>query len=94
MNARAKISSKGQLVLPKAVRDARGWGVGTELEIIDEGADVIVRLAKKIDPRFPSISWDEFEKRRIRYEGPSVSINEMNRSVLEKAKRRWNEESR
>lgn len=94
MNARARISSKGQLVLPKAVRDARGWGAGTELEFIEKGADLIVRLAKKADPRFPSISWDEFEKRRIKYGGPSVSIEDMDKAVREEAKRRWNEESR
>ena len=94
VNVRSKISSKGQVVLPKAVRDARGWGAGTELEFIDKGADVIVRLAKTADSRFPSIGWDEFEKRRIKYDGPPVSIEDMDKAVREQAKRRWNEKSR
>ncbi len=93
MNARAKISSKGQLVLPKAVRDAHGWGAGTELEFIDKGDDVIIRPARKSDPRFPSISWTEFEKHRMKHTGPSVSIDDMNKAVLEEAKRHWNAKS-
>ena len=37
MNARAKISSKGQLVLPKAVREAYGLGPGSEVDIESAG---------------------------------------------------------
>lgn len=94
MNVRARISSKRQLVLPKAVRDARGWSAGTELEFIDDGADLIVRQARKSDPRFPSISWDEFGKLRMKHDGPSVSIEDMDETVRQHVKRRWDEEGR
>ena len=37
MNVRAKISSKGQLVLPKAVREAHGLAPGSEVEVESVG---------------------------------------------------------
>ena len=37
--ATTKLSSKGQIILPKSVRDANRWAVGTEfsVESVDEG---------------------------------------------------------
>jgi AbrB family looped-hinge helix DNA binding protein len=43
MNARVKLSSEGQIVLPKAIRDAHGWGEGTELELVDENGNVVLK---------------------------------------------------
>ena len=94
MNVRTTMSSKGQLVVPKVVRDAHGWAAGTELEFVDKGGDVVLRRARKADPRFPNITWEEFEKRRIKHTGPSVSIDDMNKAVREQAQRRWNAQSR
>lgn len=66
MNVRAKMSSKGQLVVPKAVRDAHGWEEGMEFEFVDRGQEVTIRPASKFDPRFPPISWEEFKARRVK----------------------------
>lgn len=40
MKSATRVTSKGQVVLPKPVRDQLRWGAGTELavEILDEGA--------------------------------------------------------
>jgi AbrB family looped-hinge helix DNA binding protein len=92
MNARAKISSKGQVVVPKSVRDAHGWVEGTELEFVQKGGEVVVQPVRRFDPRFPKITWQEFEKHRIKYDGPPVTLEDMDRAILEEAKRRWNEE--
>jgi len=43
MNAITKLSSKGQLVVPKAVRDRHGWKPGDEIELVESGAGVILR---------------------------------------------------
>lgn len=42
-----KLSSKGQVIIPKPVRSARGWEVGQELMVVDMGDGVLLR------PRHP-----------------------------------------
>jgi AbrB family looped-hinge helix DNA binding protein len=45
-----RLSSKGQIILPKSVREARHWRVGTEflVESTDEG--VLLRPVKPLSP--------------------------------------------
>ena len=43
MNAFTKLSEKGQVVVPKALRDRKGWPAGTDLEVIDAGDGVLLR---------------------------------------------------
>ena len=38
-----KVSSKGQVVIPKAVRDRHGWDAGTELTVEDRPDGVLIR---------------------------------------------------
>jgi AbrB family looped-hinge helix DNA binding protein len=40
-----KVSSKGQVIIPKAVRQARGWSEGTEL-IVEERPDGVLLRSK------------------------------------------------
>ena len=45
-----RISTKGQVILPKSVRDHRKWGAGTKL-IVEETADgVLLRAAPLFKP--------------------------------------------
>ena len=53
MNAGHKMSSKGQIVVPKTLRDAHGWGAGTEFEFVESGKGVLVQPVEEFDPRFP-----------------------------------------
>lgn len=94
MNARAKMSSKGQIVVPKEIRDVHGWGTGTEFEFVEHGKDVLVRPVRDRDSRFPPVTWEELRKHRIRYDGPPVSLEDMKTAVLEEAARRWDEQNR
>ncbi len=43
MKAETRLTSKGQVVIPKAVRDRMGWKSGTRLQVeaTDEGAVVL-----------------------------------------------------
>lgn len=43
MVSRAKITSKGQLTVPKAVRESLGVGAGDELEFVSEGGRFVLR---------------------------------------------------
>jgi AbrB family looped-hinge helix DNA binding protein len=38
-----KLSSKGQVIIPKAVRASRRWRVGLELQVIDTGDGVLLK---------------------------------------------------
>ena len=46
---RAKVSSKGQIVIPKYLRDALGMSVGKNVLIIKEG-DKLILIAEPDDP--------------------------------------------
>ncbi|WP_297506116.1 AbrB/MazE/SpoVT family DNA-binding domain-containing protein [Thermococcus sp.] len=42
-----KVSSKGQIVLPKAIREKFGIKEGDELEILDFGDEIVIVPVKK-----------------------------------------------
>ena len=42
---RARISSKGQLVIPQAIREARGMTEGVEVEVVEVPGGVLLQLA-------------------------------------------------
>ena len=50
-----RLSTKGQIVLPKAMRTSRAWGPGTEFTIEESGDGVLLRPAE----RFPEVGLDE-----------------------------------
>lgn len=43
---RARVSSKGQLVLPKAIRERRGFDAGSEVEIEEVPGGILLRLIR------------------------------------------------
>ena len=59
MNTETKMSAKGQVVIPKHLRDQLDWVAGTKLEI-EESADGVL-LRTKRDPR-RRITLEEFEE--------------------------------
>jgi AbrB family looped-hinge helix DNA binding protein len=44
-----RLSTKGQIILPKDIRDARAWGPGTEFTVEETGDGILLRPAA----RFP-----------------------------------------
>ena len=44
---KTKVSTKGQVVLPKAIREKRGWGPGKELIVEERPEGVLLRPAPK-----------------------------------------------
>ena len=88
MNATAKLSSKGQIVVPKSIRDENGWTEGMEFEFVKAETGVTLKPVKPIDRRFPPITWEEFEARRVRIERfPTDS--EIEETLLSEAARRF-----
>jgi AbrB family looped-hinge helix DNA binding protein len=86
MNAHTKLSAKGQVVIPKAVRDRLCWEEGAALEVVERGDGVLLRAAPSGRKR---ITMEEFSQRVPPYKGRTVSLEDMDRAVLEEAARRY-----
>ena len=77
------VSTKGQVILPKTIRQSLRWGAGTRLVVESTRDGVLLRPL----PRFAETRPDEvFEI--LAYDGPSKSLDEMEAGVLAEAKRR------
>lgn len=83
---KTRLSSKGQVIIPKAVRDAHGWRPGIELEVEDRGDVVVLRPANPFPP-----TKAEDVRGFLKYEGPPVSIEEMHEGIEREARRMWEE---
>ena len=80
MNVLSRLSSKGQIVIPKDVRDALGWVEGQEIVVRKSGDRAVLEARPRERER---ISWEEFRRRVPKYDGPPVSIEEMNAAIDE-----------
>ena len=77
-----RLSTKGQLIIPKEIRDRHGWEPGVTLEIEDRGDHIEVRLAEQ---DFPETTLEELIG-CLHYEGPAYSVEEMNAAIAEAAR--------
>ena len=78
-----KLSSKGQVVLPKSVRDARGWREGTEF-VIEAVADGVVLRTKN---PFPPTSIDQVAG-SLTYKGLPKTQEDFDRGIRAEVARR------
>jgi len=80
---KTRLSSKGQLVLPKSIRESRGWSEGTEfvVELVADG--VLLRPARP----FPPTRLDDVIG-SASYRGPAVSLRRMEQSIANKIRER------
>jgi AbrB family looped-hinge helix DNA binding protein len=91
MNVRAKMSSKGQLVLPKAVRDEFGLVAGSEVDI-ETTSDKIVLRPRSGKQKARRVYTIEEVAGMLKYDGPPVSVRDMDRAVEEMFRREWRDE--
>jgi AbrB family looped-hinge helix DNA binding protein len=89
MNAETKVSAKGQIVIPKAVREELDWPVGTRLHVEKVGKAVTLR---PIIGRRGTLTVDEFIARRPKYEGAPLSLEEIERRTLQGMNARFTRE--
>jgi AbrB family looped-hinge helix DNA binding protein len=79
-----RLSTKGQVILPKSIRQRRNWDAGTRL-IVEETADgVLLKSAPLFKPTRPE---DVFGS--LRYSGPPKTLEEMDAGVMAEARRRY-----
>jgi AbrB family looped-hinge helix DNA binding protein len=82
-----QLSSKGQIVIPKALRDARDWAAGTQfvIEPTDEGL-----LLREVHTEAPIALKQGLAllRARVNYRGPKISVAQMNQAIDAEARRR------
>ncbi len=86
---RTKLSSKGQIVLPKSVRDSLKWPPGIDLTV-EEGEDFVVLRRSRV---FPGRTAKEVAG-CLKYHGRPVSVAEMEKAVDDEMRERWRRKSR
>lgn len=78
------ISTKGQVILPKSVREERKWKPGTRLIVEERPEGVLLRPA----PLFPPATMDQVYGSLKPKDGRTRTIEEMDEGVLAEARRR------
>jgi AbrB family looped-hinge helix DNA binding protein len=91
MTAQTKMSAKGQIVIPKELRNRLAWRPGTEIEI-EESVDGLILRPKR--PARKRLSLEEFAARRPKHSGPPASLDDMDAAVLRGAREFWEREER
>jgi AbrB family looped-hinge helix DNA binding protein len=78
-----RLSSKGQIIIPKALRDARGWQPGTAFEIEEVDGGVLLRAVRA----FPITKLEDVSGSLV-WNGPARTLADMDAAVAREAKRR------
>jgi AbrB family looped-hinge helix DNA binding protein len=77
------VSTKGQVILPKAVRARRDWPAGTRLVVEETAEGVLLRPAPLFAPSDPAEVFGS-----LKTSGPPLTIEEMDAAVAAEARRR------
>lgn len=77
------LSTKGQVILPKTVRDERGWKPGTKLTVEETPDGVLL----KREPLFPPTTLEEVYG-CLKYDGPPKTLKEMDAGIDEEVRER------
>lgn len=73
---RTRLSSKGQVIIPKWIRDRHEWQPGDELVVLYTEQGVTLKLSRP----FPETTLDDVVG-CLSYSGPTVSIEEMDEVI-------------
>ena len=81
------LSSKGQVIIPKALRDARHWGAGTRLQVQDTPEGLLLKPVAAAE-KSELASGLAAIRGRVGHKGRAVTLQEMDVAVLREAQRR------
>lgn len=82
-----RLSSRGQIVIPKSIREAHNWTAGQEFEIVESGSVLVLRPKKP----FPETTLDEVVG-CANYDGPRIPTEELSGAHALKLKMRREQE--
>jgi AbrB family looped-hinge helix DNA binding protein len=80
-----RLSTKGQVILPKGIREARSWEPGTEFIVEESGDGILLRPAK----RLPVVELDDVAG-CLRTSLKAQTPEQMNEAVSQELLRRHN----
>jgi AbrB family looped-hinge helix DNA binding protein len=78
-----RVSTKGQVILPKSIRQQRRWEPGTRLVVEDTPDGVLLKAAPLFAPTRPEDVYGSLSPK-----GPPKTIEEMEAGIMAEAKRR------
>ena len=81
VTATTSLSAKGQVVIPKDVRDALGFLPGQKFDVVKSGDGVFLRPQLKKSGRTTDEIMEEIRRIRPPHVGPAATIEEMNAAV-------------
>ncbi len=81
MPAKATLSTKGQIVLPKEIRTRHGWGAGTVLELTDLGDRIVLQAVGEA----PRTTVDDLIG-CLPYAGPKRTLEDMEAAIARGAR--------
>lgn len=77
-----KLSSKGQVILPKSVRAAHKWEAGVEFAVVDTKEGVLLKPLKLFKPKTIEEVFG-----CTGYQGPVKSLKDMEAAIVAEAKK-------
>ncbi len=77
------VSTKGQVILPKAIRESKGWGAGQRLVVEETREGILLRPASPFPPTEPK---DVFGA--LSHHGKRLSDEDIEKALRAAAKRR------
>ncbi len=80
MTSDITMSSKGQIVIPRTVREALKLAAGSRLRLTRVGKQIVLEVSEPRSER-PEISYEEFRSRVPRYRGSPATIEDMDAAV-------------
>jgi AbrB family looped-hinge helix DNA binding protein len=83
MDLTVTLSTKGQLILPKSIRQRRRWEAGTRLVVEETAEGVLLKSAPIFEPSNPDEVFGS-----LKISGPPKTLEEMDAGILAEAKRR------
>ena len=80
---KTRLSSKGQVIIPKSIRDSRGWKPGEELLVEETNDGIFLKPARG----FPRTMLREVLG-CMGYKGPPKSLRDMEEAIAKGARER------
>jgi len=78
--SKTRLSSKGQVIIPKASRDAHHWEAGQELVVIDTEEGILLKPVRPV----PSATLEELAG-CLKYTGAAKTLEEMEQAIQQGA---------
>jgi AbrB family looped-hinge helix DNA binding protein len=78
-----RLSTKGQIIVPRTIRQARQWKPGTEFQVEEVTGGILLRPLK---PFAPTLLKDVAG--RLKYAGRPKTLEEMNRTIAKEIRAR------